>query len=384
MSRLRVLHVIQNLNYGGMERVLADLVLGIDRTRFEPAVLCLQYLGRYSEELRGHAELHLVGGRGPGSLLRPTGLASRLRELRPDVVHSHSGVWFKVARAARMASVPRLVHTDHGRAHPDPLPHRLVDGIAARQTDVVVAVSQRLADQMARTLHVPRARLEVIANGIDTESYHPRADDGALRAEIGVPMDAPIIGSIGRLEPIKGFDVMIEAFAAYRRRGGRAHLVVAGAGSHEPALRALVAARGLVDSAHLLGWRNDPHNLLRAFSLFTMSSHSEGTSIGLLEAMSAGLVPVVTAVGGSPAVLGDALAHRLVPAAAPDRLADAWEAVLADADARAREGALARARVRASYSVDTMVRAYERVYDPAGPARPLEARTAPRAVPATS
>lgn len=146
-SRVRVLHVIQNLNYGGMERLLADIVQRLDETVFESHVLCLEYLGRYADEVEGDAELHLVQPRRTISMLHPGRMISFMTELKPHVVHSHSGVWFKASLAARRARVPRVIHTDHGRRVPDPWPRRMIDRAASGRTDVVVAVSEALRDR---------------------------------------------------------------------------------------------------------------------------------------------------------------------------------------------------------------------------------------------
>ena len=119
-DRVRVVHVIQNLNYGGMERVLSDIVLRCDRELFESHVLCLQYLGRFAEGLETTATLHVAKPMRSGSMLWPKQLADEIRALAPDVVHSHSGVWYKSSLASQLAGVPRLVYTEHGRANPDP------------------------------------------------------------------------------------------------------------------------------------------------------------------------------------------------------------------------------------------------------------------------
>ncbi len=97
--------------------------------------------------------------------------------------------------------------------------------------------------------------------------------------------------------------------------------------------------------------------------IFTMSSRSEGTSVSLLEAMAAGLCPVVTDVGGNAAVLGEELRHRLVPPEAPEALAAAWRAALNDPACRAADARAARRRVEARFGVDVMVRQYETTYE---------------------
>jgi glycosyltransferase involved in cell wall biosynthesis len=363
-KRIRVLHVIQNLNYGGMERVLSDIVLRSDPATVESHVLCLQYLGRFAEGLDVAATLHVAAPMSAASMLRPTALARQIGAIAPDVVHSHSGVWYKASYAARIAGVPRVIHTEHGRARPDPLANRLVDSLGARRTDVVVAVSAPLASQLERDLAVPARKLAVIANGVDVDAYAPHADTGRLRAELEIAPTTPIIGSIGRLEPIKGYDIMVDAYAALCASGEDrgAVLVVGGEGSQRTTLVERVSALGLAGRVFLLGWRDDVLDMHSAFTLFTMSSRSEGTSISLLEAMSAGLAPVVTDVGGNAAVLGETLRHRLVPPEDPTLLARAWATLLADPAARAAESVIARDRVIEAFGLDAMVRAYARLY----------------------
>lgn len=362
---LRVLHVIQNLNYGGMERVLADLVQRCSRSRFEIHVLCLAYFGRFSTGLGQVATLHLADSLPRYSMVWPGPLIRQIRRIRPHVVHSHSGVWYKASFAARHAGVPRLVHTDHGRPKPDRWRGRLIDGLGARRTDAIVAVSDALALQLHDGLYVPRSKIVVIPNGVDTERYAPKPDTGKVRAELGISPETPIIGSIGRLEPIKGYDVMLEAFAHLRGRWNSSPspvLVIGGEGSDRPRLETLIKERRLEGSVYLLGWRDDVDDLQSCFALFTMSSRSEGTSISLLEAMSAGLCPVVTDVGGNAAVLGEALRDQLVETENPVALAEAWTRSLADEEGRRRIAAVARQRVIEGFGVDAMVRRYEDVY----------------------
>ena len=362
--RTRVLHVIQNLNYGGMERVLSDIALRCDQKRFETHVLCLQYLGRFAKGLEDVATLHVAGPMSRGSMLWPRALATQIRSIAPDVIHSHSGVWYKASLAGRLAGVSRIVHTEHGRAKPDPIRSRLIDRLGASRTDVVVAVSAPLAAQLVQSLAIPKKKVVSIPNGVDTQAYRPRADNLRLRSELGIAKGTPIIGSIGRLEWIKGYDVMIEAFEQLRARGADkgAVLVIAGEGTQRLALEKIIRARGLDQSVFLLGWRDDVLDMHSAFSLFAMSSRSEGTSISLLEAMSAGLAPVVTDVGGNAAVLGDALRHCLVASESPAALAAAWETALLDSARLDHDRAAARKRVVDAFALDAMVRAYERVY----------------------
>lgn len=364
--RVRVLHVIQNLNYGGMERLFADIVRLLDAERFESHVLVMDYMGRFGEGLEQYATIHRSAALPRWSMVWPGPLIRQMRQLAPDVVHSHAGVWFKVSLAARRAGVPLVVHTEHGRRWPDPAMDRLLGRLASRRTDVTVAVSEALCEHLRASVVSPRARLEIILNGVDTDLHAPRADTGRIRSELGIPAGVPILGSIGRLEHIKGYDVAVEAVAVLRREWPGPTpppvLVVAGEGSERPGLESLAARLGIADAVYLPGWRDDVHDLHSAFALFTMGSRSEGTSVSLLEAMSAGLCPVVTEVGGNRSVLGRTLSHRLVAPRDPTALAAAWAAALGDREALARDAAAARARVVGEFGLRGMVQRYEQLY----------------------
>jgi glycosyltransferase involved in cell wall biosynthesis len=358
--RLKVLHVIQNLNYGGMEKLMADLVRTLDHDRFEPHVLTLKYLGRYSRDMTPYAEVHLAPPMSRLSLIRPASLAGFLRDFAPDVVHTHSGVWYKTAMAARMAGVPRIVHTEHGKQPEGFLP-RWLDQRAARRTDVIVAVSEPLRGYMAERLKLPAERIEVVINGVDTSIFVPKPPSGALRKELGLSPEQPIIGSIGRLEAVKGYENVIKAFALLPSADPAPVLVIAGEGAARPELEALIRELGVAGRVFLLGWRDDGLELLPHFSCFAMGSWSEGTSVSLLEAMASGLAPVVTAVGGNLDVLGPDLRDQAVPAGDVAALAQRLERVLIPAVAR-EIGAKARHQVETNFGLAAMVSSYQRLY----------------------
>ena len=371
---LRVAHVIQNLNYGGMERVLHNLARKLPAHGFEVHVVVLQYLGRFAEELDGLATFHQVPRMSRLSFVHPGKLVDVLRRIEPHVMHSHSGVWFKSARAARLAGIP-IVHTEHGRPDPVPFADRLIDNCASRWTDITVAVSEPLAKVLAEQVVRYPERLRVLANGVDTETLHPVADPARLKGQLGLPPDALVIGSVGRLEPIKHYDLAIRAFAHLRQQddaGASAWLVLVGDGSERQALERLAHELGVADRVKFCGWRNDADRMYGAFDIFTLPSLSEGTSISLLEAMSTAVCPIVTDVGGNGAVLGPELAALLVPSDDAEALAANWAKYLRSPLERAAAGRTARARVESEFSLTRMVAQYAALYRELA-ARPVRA-----------
>lgn len=364
--RVRLLHIVNNLNYGGMERVISEIGRRTDPARFETHVIALHYLGHFADGLDQFATLHVASPMTRWSMIRPVALARDIRAIAPDLVHMHSGTWYKASLAARIAGVKAQVYTDHGRQQPDPWTHRVLDRIASRRTDVVVAVSARLAQDMIRFVADPPG-LRVVPNGVDTVRYAPLpvTDDG-LTEELGIAADRPIIGSVGRLEVVKGYEVTVAAFARLLSGwadGPRPVLVLIGDGSQRQSLELAARDANIGDDVHFLGWRSDIERCASAFTIFTMSSHSEGTSVSLLEAMSSGLCPVVTDVGGNAAVLGEPLRHRLVPPANPEALASAWLDALTNESQRREDSAAARTRVVENFGLDAMVLQYQDIYE---------------------
>src|SRR5690348_2759963 len=145
---VRVLHIIQNLNYGGMERLLSDLIRHADTSVISPEVMALEYPGRFAAEL--HDRLAPPVQQSKASLLWPRNLSQAIRQRAPDVVHAHSGVWFKASRAARLAGVARVLYTEHGRKVPDSLLQRTLDRMASRRTESVIAVSEPVREYLTR------------------------------------------------------------------------------------------------------------------------------------------------------------------------------------------------------------------------------------------
>jgi glycosyltransferase involved in cell wall biosynthesis len=362
---VRVAHVIQNLNYGGMERVLHSLAHRLPPLGFEVHIVVLQYLGRFAEGLEDSVTFHEVPPMSRLSLFHPGRLIALLRGIAPDVVHSHTGVWLKACRAARVARVPVMVHTEHGRPDPVPLSDRLIDNCASRWTDAVIAVSDALAGVLRRqVVHHPE-RVRVITNGVDVDHLRPPTDRSALRAALDLPPGALVIGSIGRLEPVKNYQLALRAFARLGTGAGEGAspvLVLAGDGSERACLEALAGELGIAARVKFLGWRNDADRLYGAFDLFTLSSRSEGTSISLLEAMSTGVCPVVTDVGGNRAVLGPGFEELVVPGDDEAALAAAWQRQIADPARRSGMGARARSRVEAGFSLNRMVEQHVALY----------------------
>lgn len=360
---LRIAHVVLDLHEGGLERLVVDLALGMRSRGHLSRVFCLRRRGQLADELDASEVAVVPPLGGLQGMLRPIPLVEALREFRPNVVHGHSGAFFKTTRASAIAGLP-VVLTDHGRPYPDPFSARAIDGLAARGADSVVAVSNPLRDYLARRLAIPRAKLKVIPNGVRPFIEPPVTVANAAAQALGQP-ERLLIGSVGRLDRVKAYDVLIRALKIVRDRwtGSRQpHLVLVGDGPDRPRLEALISELGLGANVTLAGWTTDVRPVLCALDVFALSSDSEGTSVSLLEAMQARRAIVATAVGGNPEVLGRELAGQLVPPQDPAALAEALARLLESPQLRQVIGDSAQSRVNAAYSQPAMLDSYEALY----------------------
>ncbi len=368
-SRLRVVHLVETLELGGMERAIATLCLATDRSRFDVSVVAMKRLGPVATELLA-AGIPVECANVPSS--PPDYLAWRhvvpvLRRLRPDVVHTHnSAALIYGAPSARWCGVPTIIHTDHGRAFPDRKHVMVAERIASTLVWRVVAVSAPLARDLGEHVGIASARLRVVPNGVaDLPPSNQEVVHG-LRRDWLRGTDGPLVGLGARLVWEKGLDDLLHAWRLVSAEVPEARLVIAGDGPERAALEELTTGLGLASSVQFAGTMRDMPSLYRALDVFVLPSVSEGLPLALLEAMAAGLPIVATRVGGIPSVLEPADAGELVPARARELLAEALLRVLRSLRAgdgtAAALGERARQAYLASGTSAVMARRYERLY----------------------
>ena len=171
-----------------------------------------------------------------------------------------------------------------------------------------------------------------------------------------------MIGSVGRLETEKRYDLLIDAFASVRAARPRCRMLIVGDGSLRGALQSQIDRLGLGPVCHLLGHRDDVVDLHHAFNVFVQSSANEGTPNAVLEAMALETPAVATAVGGTPQLVREGVDGLLVPAGSPDALVEAINRVINDDRATATRVASARRRVETELSFDTRTATLQAVY----------------------
>ena len=360
----KVLQFIDSLDPGGAESLVIDLSLGLQDLGMDVTVghfgnpwlaeRC-QNEGIPQAIIRGHRWYK-------SSVTLPWFIFSFSKYLRSNqfsAVHAHLyGATVAAAIAGRLSGIP-VVGTLHDAYTLTERPSRIhLLQLAAFSGAQLVSVAQYM-ERLFRTMgRFNSAAWQTIPNGIDTERFYPRQtgnDLAAARTNAGLPTGGPLIGSVGRLVPLKRFNELIEAFS---RSEISAHLVIIGDGPERPELERLIQQRGVTEKVHLLGQRSDISSLLPLLDLFALWSETEGLSCSIAEAMSCGLPSLVSDVGGNRELIEQDSSGILVPADATDQLVAYLQTLCSDEQQRNRLGNAARLRIEHHYSHTEMINNY--------------------------
>jgi glycosyltransferase involved in cell wall biosynthesis len=294
-----------------------------------------------------------------------TSLRGIIRTRGIHIVHAHD---YKTDLLALMlARVERIVplataHGWTGHSRRERLVYYPLDKRMLRAFPVTIAVSGEIKSELVR--HGAAAdRVRVVLNGIDQRAFRrDRAVEKRIRAEMALLPDDIVVGSIGRLEPQKRFDLLIEACASLRGRFPRLRLLIAGEGSLRRELKELALRRLPPPACVLLGHRADVANLHHAFDLYVQSSDYEGTPNSVLEAMALETPIVATDAGGTSDILRPDIDGLVVPCGDAGVIAAAMERALAQPGPAAARVRSAHRRVETTLSFDRRMAAVERIY----------------------
>lgn len=364
----QVIHITQHLEIGGLESLVVDLCRSLDSGTFSSHVLCLNgYDERYRSRLEADGtKVHLITKRHVRDYLFLLRAARLVRDLQADIIHVHSGCFLYGALIGRLAGTGRLFYTAHGMPLNTGLKARTEELLACAMTDHIIAVSDQIAaDLRSRNLFASK-KITVIINGVDTARYAPY--DGEYkrtigRKQYGLPLDRKIIGSVGRLETIKNYSLLLQACALLFHGGcPDFQLVLAGNGSLEEELKQEAKELGIAEQVTFLGMQYNLEKLYPLFDLFALSSLTEGTSLALLEAQSCGLPAVATDVGGNSRIIHHGLNGLLCPSGNKIALADCLERLLRNEQQRFVMGKQARTQILQRFSLNRMAAAYRELY----------------------
>ena len=366
---VNIIHLVLNLDVGGLEWVVLSLLKGLDKKRFNPSVACLLNGGRLVKELKGlGSEVEILDKPDKLDFSASFKLAKILRKRKIALIHTHNtGAYIYGVIAAKLAGVSAIVHTEHGRNFPDKKRLMCAEKLLSIFAHRIVVVSEALKDDLIRFEKISSDKIKVIPNGVNLDLFKPLPSETIQkkRFELGLKKDDYVIGNIGRLALVKDQANLMQAFSLICDKIPQAKLIIVGDGPLKSNLKLKVENLKLKDKVKLLGERKDIPELLNVFDLFVLPSKNEGISLSLLEAMATSKPIIATAVGGNKEIIDNDQNGCLVSANSPQELAR--EIIyLHDNPQKAKTMAnLAYAKVCNRYSSIKMADEYQKIYETA-------------------
>jgi len=359
---MRILHVIESLEFGGAEKVVISLANSMANTH-EVAICCVKTIGALGPEVDRRINVSCLNKGEGNDYLLPFRLARIIRQNAYDVVHTHEwGVFLEGGLAGFLSRTPVLIHTAHGpyTGYPDTLRSRVkiclrhvLERLISRCFDRIAAVSDSIREYIVREIRIDPRIVVTLHNGIPV-------DDGLADRKTGTS-DVAFI-TVGRLAEIKNHQLMLRAFHETLKSGTHARLIIVGDGPERARVEDYRRANQLESKVTLMGFRSDVGELLRNADIFILTSRYEGISVALLEAMRAGLPVIATRVGGVPETVRDRETGLLVGSDDLPGLVKAMLQLAESAELRREMGTHGHDFLVEEFSLATMSARYGRLY----------------------
>ena len=359
---LRVLFLLTSMPVGGAETLLVNLVRRLDRRRFAPEIVCLKEPGPLGEMLAAEMPVHsdLLACKYDLRILPR--LMKLMRHPQADAVVTVGAgdkmFWGRIA--AHLAGVPVVASALHSTGWPDGVGrlNRLLTG----WTDAFIGVADAHAEHLVQNERFPAEKVNTIYNGVDCDRFAPQ-DASAIRRELGIAADAPVVGILAALRPEKNHELFLAGAKEIRAAIPAAQFIVVGDGPKRQELEQLAADLGIADAVRFVGSRSDVPALLAACDVVALTSHNEASPVSILEALACGVPVVASNVGSVRETVVDGETGRLFPAGDLAAFVTSTVGLLNSPADRERMGAEGRRRVEARRSLDAMVRGYEQLIE---------------------
>jgi glycosyltransferase involved in cell wall biosynthesis len=379
-TKVRVLHIIARLCVSGAVIHVVDLSTGVDPSGFESQLVA----GRENPGEGSMQNYALSRGVQPILIpemvaefsLKPQDLQALIklyrliREQKPHIVNTHTAKAGFLGRiAAYMARVPVIIHTYHGhvlhgyygRVKNDAL--RRMERALGRLTDCIIAIAPQVKRDLVGYRVAPPEKIVVVPCGLHLEPYLAcERHRGEFRRELCLPIEAKLVGIVGRVFPIKNHRLFLDAATLVAQQEPATRFVIVGDGILRPEMEDHAHRMGIADKVIFTGWRQDLPRVYADLDLLAVTSNNEGTPFSAIEAMAAGCPVVATQVGGLPDLIREGQSGYLVPPGDARAVAEAMLRLIEAPETAHRMGQSARERVKECYAVRRLIRDTEQLY----------------------
>jgi len=353
---------------GGGQRSLLLLLERLDRTKFRPFLVCPTEGGlvEKAEKLGIETEIIRMGSLKTPNIFSTAATVFKLRRLikkkKIELIHSDSPRQALYASlAVRKTKTPLIWHVRVSTAE-----KKSLDRFLYNRSRKVIAVSRAASLRFAE-YDLASDKLVVIPNGVDLTQFKPMYPDRKLQEELGIEAGSVLVGTLGQLIPGKGQDVLLKAAKRIAEQAPEVTSVIVGNGNtvYRKTLEELSAGLGIEDKVRFIGNREDIPQIMSCLDITVLpsTSHLEGLSRVIIEAMACAKPVIATDTGGNPEAVEDGKTGILVPPGDPDGLALAILELARDADKRKRMGEAGRKRAEQLFSIEMNVDRIEKIYE---------------------
>jgi glycosyltransferase involved in cell wall biosynthesis len=361
-----ILHVVEDLKIGGLERVIESIVVGLDREKYHVEVWCLARGGDIAESLKLRGiPVSVLGLMSYYNPLHILDLARRMKEEQFDLVHTHGYFASTFARmAAILAGVPVIIQHLHTTYHNYKQRNIRIEGLFSLFSERVICVSRAVQEFAVETLGIHSNRTCVIYNTASTTVGSTSVDMESLRRSLGIEEGDFVITTVASLKKNKGHEVLLNAIHQLAAEKPRIRCLVIGDGPLRQALVEKVSQLGLERQILFLGIQSDVAPFLKlSHALALATIYREGLSVALIEGAGAGLPLLGSDIGGIPEVITDQANGFLVRPGDSAGLAAAIAKLMTDNQLRLSMGVRSLEIYRSRFAVEIMLRRIEEIYD---------------------
>ena len=365
MSLKKVLHIVEDLKIGGLERVLASIVLNLDRSKFTPEVWCLTQTGEIADDLiRAGVNVKALGMNSYYNPLKIVKLSSYLRKSKIDIIHTHGYFASTFGRlAAILAGTPVIITHIHTTYFEFKKRNIIIERFLSFFTDKIICVSRAAKEFVEKMEGIKKNKTCLIYNGTASQN-RDIVKTSINRASFALSDDDFVIITVASLVVQKGHQSLLDAVSILSINHKRIRLLIVGEGPLKRKLEAYAENLQIASRVVFTGLRQDVFSLLTLSDLFILPSiEREGLGVSIIEAMSMGVPVIGTSIGGIPELIENQVNGLLVPPCNSYELAAAIERLVADKDQGRKMAERAKKIYEQKFTAEKMVKQIERLYD---------------------
>lgn len=365
-AKKKIAYIVNSLNLGGTENLVVQMSYAF-QSEYDVFVICLDNPGIWAAKLRDEKIPVYCFWRQPGiDLAMAIKIAGFCKKHAVDLIHAHQSTpWFYAALSRLFYRAPKLLFEEHGRFYPEHYSWKknvINKCLIQHLTDKFIAVSKDVRLRLVQYEGVSATRIQVIYNGVHRPSQIGQERRAKLRLDLGLSPDDFVVGTVGRLDPIKNLPMFLRAFTEAKLQHTQLKGLLVGDGPEFSMLKTMCGSLRITENIIMTGYRQDATDLLQCMDIFILCSFSEGTSMALLEAMASGVPTIVTDVGGNPELITHNISGWVIPSDSSKDLAAAISEACGTPEKRACMSEVARHDYETHYSFTGMIDNYHSLY----------------------